>query len=72
VIEVEVPPTKKPYSLFLSHKDLQRRIALLQKKHNGSLLNLTAEITLLEKTTRVGNPWYKYKVRDITDGEFIN
>ena len=71
VIDVQIPPARKKQSLFLSHTDLQRRIALLEEKH-GSLLNIKAEITLVEKVIRVGNPWYKYQVIDMTDGQFID
>jgi len=71
VIDVEVPPIKKKRSIFLSHTDLQRRIALLEEKH-GSLLEITAEITQVEKVIRVGNPWYKYQVIDMTDGQLID
>lgn len=68
VIEVEIPPIKEKRSLFLSHVDLQRRIAKLEEKH-GSLLNVTAKITQVGKVERVavGKPWYKYEVIDMTD-----
>ena len=51
----------KPYSLYLSHVDLARRVRLIQKKHK-TLLGLTISVTKKKGPKR--NYLYDVKIRE--------